>query len=71
MKQYRTEEQFISIMENAQNGNWSDAFKEAAEAGFYAQDLIRHWENIGNIYGFLYKDLVYIAEGAQKYRDEN
>lgn len=68
MKEYRTEEQFISIMENAQNGNWSDAFKEAEEAGFYAQDLIKHYQNTNDIYNWDLEDLIYIAEGAQKLR---
>jgi len=66
--EYRTEEQFIDIMENAINGNWSDAFKGAEEGGFFAQDLIRHYENIGEMYGFELEDLVYIAEGAQRLR---
>jgi len=65
---YRTEEQFIEIMENAQNGNWSDAFKGAEEYGFYAQDLIRHFEETGEDYGFEFEDLICIAEGAQKLR---
>lgn len=68
MANYRTEEQFISLMENAQNGNWSDAFRDAEEGGFYAQDLIRHFENIGEDCGFEFEDLIYIAEGAQKLR---
>lgn len=65
---YRTEEQFIEIMGNATNGNWSDAFKGAEAGGFYAQDLIRHYENTVDAYGWNFEDLVYISEGAQKYR---
>ena len=65
---YRTEEQFINIMDNAINGNWSDAFKEAEESGFYAQDLIEHYRNLIHIYDFDFEDLIYIAEGAQKLR---
>lgn len=68
MKEYRTEEQFVSIMDNALNGNWSDAFKEAEEYRFYAKDLIEHYENIGLDNGYEFKDLIYIAEGAQKLR---
>lgn len=67
-KEYRTEEQFISLMEDAHNGNWSDAFRQAEQHGFFAQDLIRHYENTVEIYGWDFEDLIYIAEGAQKLR---
>ena len=68
MKKYRTEEQFHSLMDTAINGNWTDAFKEAEEGGFYAQDLIRFYEETGEDYGYEMEDLIYIAEGAQKLR---
>ena len=68
MKKFRTEEQFIEIMENAMNGNWSDAFKGAEEYGFYAQDLIANYQNTVDVYGWEFEDLVYISEGAQKLR---
>ena len=55
-------------MDNVINGNWTDAFELAEEAGFYAQDLIRYYESIGADYGYLLEDLIYIAEGAQKLR---
>ncbi len=67
-KEYRTQEQFIDIMENAMNGNWSDAYQLAEESGFYAQDLIRHYENTKDVYGWEFEDLVYIAQGAQELR---
>ena len=66
--EYRTEKQFIDIMDNAINGNWTDAFELAEEAGFYAHDLIRYYEIMGADYGYLLEDLIYIAEGAQKLR---
>jgi hypothetical protein len=69
MKKYRTEEQFHEIMDSAMNGNWSAAFKEAEEYGFYAQDLIKYYEEFGSDYGYEFEDLVYIAEGAQKLRN--
>ena len=62
---YRTENQFIEIMEKASNGNWCDAFQDAKKGGFFAQDLIEHFENTVNMYGWDFEDLVYIAEGAQ------
>ena len=40
-EEYRTEEQFKKIVNNAINGNWKDAFKKAEKYGFYANDLIR------------------------------
>ena len=66
--EYRTEKQFISIMENASNGNWTDAFVEAEKAGFYAVDLIKHYNNTIDEYEWIFEDIVYIAEGAQKLR---
>jgi len=68
MKNYRTEEQFIDIMENVSNGNWNDAAKSAEEFGFYAQDLIRHYKNTVSEYGWDIEDLVYVAQMAQKLR---
>ena len=44
VKQYRTEEQFTTICENAVNGNWRDAGRNCVDFGFYAHDLIRHFE---------------------------
>ena len=41
MKEYRTLEQFKTIADNTINGNWSVAFKEAEEYGFYANELIK------------------------------
>jgi len=42
---YRTQEQFESICENMSNGNWTDAAKECAKSGFYANDLKMAYEN--------------------------
>ena len=41
---YRTKEQFDSIINNAINGNWSDAVKQVEEYGFYAHDLIKAYQ---------------------------
>lgn len=41
---YRTLEQFESITENMSNGNWTDAARECAEYGFYANDLRKFQE---------------------------
>lgn len=69
-EEYRTREQFISIMDNAQNGNWSTAFKQCVEYGFYAKDLIDHFDEYTFDFNGHYdeRDLIYLAEGAQKLR---
>ena len=72
MKTYRTTEQFTEIMENAENGNWSDAFKCAEEYGFYANDLLKKYNDAEFEFGYqpyTLEDLVIIAEGAQKLRE--
>ena len=43
--EYRTQEQFERIQENAMNGNWSDAAELAELAAFYSKDLIECYEN--------------------------
>jgi|18_taG_2_1085343.scaffolds.fasta_scaffold25534_2 hypothetical protein len=74
-QKFRTEKQFIQIMDNAANGNWSDAFQRAMEYGFYAHDLIKYYNFFesddwyAGWYKYELKDLVYIAEGAQKLRE--
>jgi len=67
-KKYRTQKQFIQIIENASNNNWSDAFKGAEEYGFYAHDLVEHYEKLKDEININIVDLIYIAEGAQKLR---
>lgn len=69
MKQYRTYEQFIDIVENMLNGNWTDAAKLCAESGYYANDLKMTYENdpescpVDDIW-----DFVELIEMAAKYR---
>jgi len=64
---YRTSEQFKEICENAYNGNWSDAFDNCVEYGFYANDLIRHFEQ-DEYCGIEAADLAILAEGASNRR---
>ena len=45
MSEYRTKEQWETICENASNGNWSDAGQNCVDYGFYANDLIKKYEN--------------------------
>ena len=37
--EYRTEEQFISIAEDCNVGNWDHAAQDCVKYGFYAHDL--------------------------------
>ncbi len=72
MKQYRTREQFEEIIESCINGNWTQASKECVEYGFYANDLIRQYEEVKEDYGenpyFKESDLAILSEMAQKIR---
>ena len=51
---YRTEEQYQTIIENMENGNWTDAAKKCVEFGFYAQDLINAYEK--------YNEYIYLED---------
>ena len=70
MTEYRTDEQYKDICENMMNGNWTDAAKLCADAGFYANDLKNKYESeiegsecITDIW-----DFVELVEMASKYR---
>jgi len=67
---YRTTEQFDKICNSAINGNWSVAFKECAEYGFYANDLINKFEESDGMSGLEATDLAILAEGASDFRHE-
>ena len=70
-KEYRTAEQFQEILNSATNGNWSIAFKEAEEYGFYANELIKANESAREEGAFYFKDLTdlaLISEGAEQLR---
>ena len=67
LKEYRTSQQFAEISESAMNGNWTQAFKKCEEFGFYANDLIKHYEaNEFNIIDF--KDIAILSEGTERLR---
>ena len=67
MNEYRTTEQYNTISENAMNGNWSHAFQNCVDFGFYAQDLIEHYEM--NEFNLIDKfDIAILSEGAQQLR---
>jgi len=42
--EYRTNEQFETIVSNVYNNNWTDAAQKCVEYGFYAIDLVRRNE---------------------------
>jgi len=76
MTEYRTREQFEEIIESAINGNWTQAGEECVEYGFYANDLIKQYEEIENEFGcspyqyFDKADIARIVEIAAKIRYE-
>jgi hypothetical protein len=65
--EYRTERQFIEIMDSAENGQFKQAAEQAEQAGFFAVDLLKHFYNTNSIYNI--DDLVYIAEMTQELRN--
>lgn len=67
-KEYRTEDQFIEIFENAYNGNWSTAFQNCVDYGFYANDLIIKQEEMQLFDDE--KDLCILTEGAERIRHQ-
>lgn len=74
--QYRTREQFEEIIESATNGNWTEAGEECVEYGFYANDLIKMFEEIKDEYGqnpytyFKESDIALIVEIATEIRNK-
>jgi len=64
--EYRTPEQFESIVENCLNGNWKDAAKQCVEFGFFANDLIK-MDKEYNLFDDKY-DIAELAELAQQVR---
>ena len=67
MKEYRTIEQFEEICSSAINGNWSQAFQECVEHCFYANDLIKAFED-NEFCGIGATDIALLAEGASDLR---
>jgi len=76
-QEYRTQEQFESMYENAYNGNWTDSYNNAVKYGFYFNDMSKalyesEWLLDGD--GEPSKDAIdrigRIAEGAMKLRGE-
>lgn len=64
--EYRTEEQFNDICEDMINGNWTDAGKNCAKYGFYANDLKNAYSEYCGIEDIW--DFVELIEIADRYR---
>ena len=71
MKKYRTNKQFLEIIDTMTNGNWTDAGEMCVEYGFYGNDLLRkaeemfHFTDIADGITF-YSDLVLLIEMRYK-----
>jgi len=71
MNEYRTKEQFESIVTETINGNWSTAAKQCVEYGFYATDLISTHEDFNNMGEQSFKediDIAILIESATELR---
>lgn len=66
MKEYRTTEQWNEICDSAINGNWTQAGKECVEYGFWANDMIKAYEEESN--GLEATDLALLSEIAMQER---
>lgn len=66
MDEYRTEEQWNEICESAINGNWQQAGQECVDYGFWANDMIKAFEENDN--GLEATDLALLAELAMEKR---
>jgi len=65
-QQYRTEDQFLEIIDTMENGNMSQAALSCVEYGFYACDLQRFYKQLeldSDIW-----DYVQLAQNATKLR---
>ena len=64
---YQTDKQFEEICNSAINGNFSQAFKECVDYGFYANDLIIKFKE-SEYSGIKATDLAILAEGSTELR---
>jgi len=69
-KEYRTDEQWQELCENAANGNWADAAQNCVDGGFYANDMIKKYNQ--EDYHILEDttDLAILAEMATEIRGQ-
>ena len=64
----RTQQQFIEIISTNHNGNLTKSYELAEGYGFYASDLIKHYDE--ESWWFDVTKLISIAEGAMMVRME-
>ena len=67
--EYRTVRQFKEMIENIQNGNWTDAAKNGVKYGFYATDIIKMLDEFEN-WNIDKNDLIELVEGITKKRSK-
>ena len=71
MKKYRTNKQFLEIIDTMTNGNWTDAGEMCVEYGFYGNDLLIKAEEYAEYLDGVeviefYKNLVLLIEMRYK-----
>ena len=64
---YGLDWQWKEISKNAVNGNWTHAFENCVEYGFFSNDLIRHY-NEEEYHLLEATDLAILSEGASNIR---
>jgi len=72
MKQYRTVEQFETIINSAYNGNWNESAQYTIEYGFYATDFMQMIKEHKEQFSYIDQtDLILIIERATEIRNKN
>jgi hypothetical protein len=72
MKEYRTSEQWETMVENMINGNWTDAAQNAVDFGWWAGDIQKTIDDHSDewIMPDELSDFMYITEQAQALRSK-
>lgn len=71
MKQYRTVEQFETIINSAYNGNWNESAQYTIEYGFYATDFMQMIKEHKEQFSYIDQtDLILIIERATELRNK-
>ena len=65
---YRTDQQWLEICESAINGNWQQAGKECVDYGFWANDLIKKYNEVDVHLLEEETDIALLVEIAMKHR---
>ena len=70
VKEYRTREQFLDMLEEMDNGNFQDAGRKCVEHGFWASDIVKTLEEC-DVYDIDYTDFIILIEIAMQFRAKN